>query len=219
MSKRKKNRDLWRQQWKTPRCVIAFDQSYTCTGIAVAVDDSVRLVRWESFKGCKTKTDKRKRLRLVSEKVIKKALTKFSPCDIIVLVERIRTITNHRNEDLVTGKPILSTDYIKSTGALVAMIVDVATEYGIKVYSVATVAWKAQILGSSKPLVEFIEGVKDPQKIASVKNAIKLGYGEQIKITSTNGRGYKYCDDAADALNISLYGFLPPKKLNLHREE
>ena len=199
--------------------MVAFDQSYTCTGIAISVDGEVKLVRWQGFRGCKTKTDKREKIRKDAEKIARTVLTKFQTNDIIVLVERIRTITNHRNEDLITGKPILSTDYIKSTGALISVIVDVFAKYGIKVYSVATVSWKAQILGSSKPLVEFIEGVKDPQKIASVKNAIRLGFGESIKIRSTNGRGYKYCDDAADAINISLYGFLPTKKLNLHREE
>jgi hypothetical protein len=83
-----------------------------------------------------------------------------------------------------------------SFGALTATIVDTAYEYGIKVYSVDTRSWKAQIVGTSK-------GIKgdDPKakKIPTMRFVKKLGF--------------EVDDDAADSGCIALYGFTKNQKL------
>ena len=80
-------------------------------------------------------------------------------------------------------------------------------KYGIKVFSVDTRAWKSRVLGTSKPVFEPLEGVENPQKFGSVRKAIKLGFGEQMKVKSCKTRSFRYDDDMADAICISLYGF------------
>ena len=179
-------------------CIIGIDQSYTRTGIAVATKGKVRKAFSIDFKGIKTKTQKRLLLQSTLRKVIEMCLRKYSNSEITIIAERIRTFTESDS---------LRIEVIKAHSALMAYIVDTAAEYGIKVYSVDTRAWKSRVLGSSRPIFEPLEGVEDPQKFGSVRKAIKLGFGEQMKVKSCKTRSFRYNDDMADAICISLYGF------------
>lgn len=179
-------------------CIIGIDQSYTRTGIAVATKGKVRKALSIDFKGVKTKTQKRLLLQSTLRKVIETCLKKYDSSEITVIAERIRTFTETDS---------LRVDVIKAHSALMAYIVDTAAEYGIKVYTVDTRAWKSRVLGTSKPVFEPLEGVENPQKFGSVRKAIKLGFGEQMKVKSCKTRSFKYNDDMADAICISLYGF------------
>lgn len=179
-------------------CIIGIDQSYTRTGIAVATKGKVRKAFSIDFKGTNTKTQKRLLLQSTLRKVIEMCLKKYDSSEIVVIAERIRTFTESDS---------LRVDVIKAHSALMAYIVDTAAEYGIKVFTVDTRAWKSRVLGTSKPVFEPLEGVENPQKFGSVRKAIKLGFGEQMKVKSCKTRSFKYNDDMADAICISLYGF------------
>lgn len=181
-------------------CVIALDQSYTRTGIAIAINGKLKVIKAIDFKHVKTKTAKRNLLRKTLTNAIISCLKKYNSNEINVVFERIRTFTQ---------SDILNVEYLKQTGALCAVIVDTASEFGIESWSADTRAWKSSVLGSSKPSIEPYPGVKDPKKIREVKYIVELGYGDMIKIyRGKDGRTFaKYDDDAADAACIALYGF------------
>ena len=130
-------------------------------------------------------------------KALDACLKHYSPDEIVVLVERIRTYT--ASNDL---RPMV----IKAQSAMVAYIVDTAYVKGIKVFSVDTRHWKTRVLGDSRPIFEPIKGVKNPQKFGSVRKVIGLGFEDSIAIYR-NGKFSSYDDDAADSACIALYGF------------
>lgn len=181
---------------KYKKIVIGIDESYTRTGLSIAVGPRTLLkVTSTNFKGSNTNSEKRKAFAIILHKWIKKAQSEAQEVEIIC--ERIRTFT---------GGSGLRPNYLKSTGALIATIVDVAADYGLPVYSVDTRSWKSQIVGSSKggkdPTVHFIES---------------LGFDLYMR---TNKKGELiYDDDAADSGGIALYGFLPPARKKLKKEE
>lgn len=209
----KKEKDLEkvnRNSYKKVPCVIGFDQSYTRTGISIAVNGKLKKVTSEQFKGCTNKSLKRIKIGIDTENVILSCLKKFSSDEIVIIVERIRTYTASCD---------VRPDFLKSQGALIAVIVDVAYRYGIKVYSVDTRCWKTSILGTSKPVFEPIEGVKDPQKFGSVRKIISLGFEESLQVRRGGSNAViALNDDAADSACIALYGFSsPPLKLALEQ--
>ncbi len=181
-------------------CVIGIDQSYARTGISIAINGKLKKVGSIDFKGITEKSGKRKEVKRVVTKAIKKCLNHFEPYQICIVCERIRTMTNSFD---------IRPDYMKSTGALIATIVDTAWEYNIKTYSIDTRAWKSAVLGNSRPVFPPVEGVKDPQKFGSVAYVIKLGFDNFIK--REKGRGGKSIfsrdDDAADSACIALSPF------------
>lgn len=175
------------------KIVIGIDQSYTRTGVALVINGKVIKHKIIKFKGCKTKTDKRKAIGSFLYKILKSLSEGTSgPQDIMILCERIRTFS---------GKYGLRPDYLKSTGALIATIVDVAYDFGVKVYSVDTRAWKAQVVGSSKAKTKKI---KVDGKIKEVRDAKTetLDYVENIVGIKCDGE-----DDLADAICIGLFPF------------
>ncbi len=87
---------------------------------------------------CNNNTEKR---RLLKE-ILSNYILEYGEGETIIITERIR----------LRSQGFLSEAYIKSTGALVATIIDVANVYDIPVYSVDTRSWKGQIVGDSKPL-------------------------------------------------------------------
>lgn len=211
MSKKEKDLEkVNRNSYKKVPCVIGFDQSYTRTGISIAVNGKLKKVTSEQFKGCTNKSLKRIKIGIDTENVIRSCLKKFSSDEIVIIVERIRTYTASCD---------VRPDFLKSQGALIAVIVDVAYRYGIKVYSVDTRCWKTAILGTSKPVFEPIEGVKDPQKFGSVRKIISLGFEESLQIRRGGSNAViALNDDAADSACIALYGFSsPPLKLVLEQ--
>jgi hypothetical protein len=182
--------------------VIGLDESYTRTGIGIAADGKLRRISSTNFKGCKNKSEKRQELKRILIQILESVQPKASL--VTIICERIR----------LKSQKFISIDYIKSTGALMGTIVDVAAEYGVKVFSVDTRSWKAQVVGTSKgegngPLAN---------KIPTLRYVAGLGFYNDI--VSLNKKGEKvYNDDAADGGCIALYGFVPKNKRNLKLEE
>lgn len=201
------------------KLVIGIDQSYTRTGISIAADNKLLIVRSIDFQGCKTKTEKRKHLKEILNKILSSNFNKAN--EIIILVERIRTISQGRNQNQGFG---LRPDYLKSTGALIGMIVDTAFEYNVPVYSVDTRTWKSAILGSSKTDINKFGDFEKPEKMAAIRYVESLGFnlipqtkdGEPLKHKRGKYAGhFMYDDDAADSACIALYGFVANPKLKL----
>lgn len=193
------------------RIVIGIDQSYTRTGISIAADGRLLKVSSINYRGCTIKSTKRKELAKVLTKVIE--LNKHKASEMVILCERIRTFSHGSKKQEPGAEPnagmFISTNYIKATGALIAIIVDTAYEYGIEVYSADTRSWKSRIVGSSKK-------IKGDPKLATVMHVKKLGFD----VSSLNKKqAVVYDDDAADSACIALYGFLPEKEQSLHKEE
>lgn len=206
------------------KVVIGIDQSYTRTGITVLVDKEIFEMYNIDFKGCKTNTEKRVVFRSRLIDAINKVVCETKSNDILVICERIR----------LRSQGVLSESYIKSTGALIASIIDTCYVYKIPVYSVDTRSWKSQIVGSSKPLKNPY-GI-NPEKYRTIlymrdkgllhwiaeeysgrgekgviqANRMVRGHKEKVRI--------KVNDDLADSYCIALYGFLPKNKQKLKEE-
>jgi hypothetical protein len=133
--------------------------------------------------------------------------------DVYVIIERIR----------LQSQGFINIDYIKSIGALNAVIVDCAKQYGLKVYSVDTRAWKSAIVGTSKPMNNKY-GI-NPEKWPTIQFIRRMGFEDKILIPVSkrkktgviiiDGERYTFNDDAADSACIALYGFLPQNKQKL----
>lgn len=180
-----------------------------------------------NYAGYKTNTDKRAFLKIKLTDIIEQIITELNaPDDITIITERIR----------LRSQGFLSENYIKSTGALVAVIVDVAGEYHIPVYSVDTRAWKSAIVGSSKPLnnpyginpekYHTILYMRDRGLLHWIAEEYK-GRGEKGVIwanrRSVDGKKerirIKINDDLADSYCIAMYGFLPKGRQKLKEEK
>lgn len=197
--------------------VIGIDQSYTRTGITVLKNKQIHRMKSLDFKGCRNNTEKRELLSDVLESMINEADTE----NIKIITERIR----------LRSQGFLSEAYIKSTGALIATIIDVADTYDIPVYSVDTRSWKSQIVGNSKPL-DNKYGI-NPEKYRTILHLKQKGllrfiiepYKGRAKkgIVNVNIDGTKTpCkvnDDLADSYCIAMYGFLPEHKQKLKEEK
>ena len=155
---------------------LGIDQSYTQIGLAIT-ESPDKLISYNSYnyKGLKSKSEK----RAFVKKLVRFAVKKYSPD--IVVVERIRTFS----------QGFISTNYIKTTGALIASIVDEV--FPEKVWSADTRSWKARICGGSK-------GMHAADKGVSVR-FVKGEYNIEVN------------DDVADAICISLYGLKFPTLL------
>ena len=66
-----------REPYKIKRCVIALDQSYARTGIAIAVDGKLKKIKSIDFKRVHNKTNKRNLLRETLRNAINSCLKKF----------------------------------------------------------------------------------------------------------------------------------------------
>lgn len=199
---------------KYNKIVIGVDQSYTSTGISIAIDGKLKKVTSVNLKAFQTNSEKRRYIKRVLNRIITKNSQKAS--EMVILCERISTYRKAFGSkgNMQGANP----NYLKMTGALVAVLVDTAAEYGINVYSVDTRSWKSKIVGSSK---SKNEGGKREAKMDTVKHVEKLGFSMFIreKQKGKNKGEAIYDDDAADSGCIALYGFLPNNKQNLKLEE
>lgn len=193
--------------------IIGVDQSYKDTGISIASDGALKLVRHVFLANECNNTARRK----VLSESLKMALG--SACKnshkVIIICERIR----------LKSQGFINIDYIKSIGALNAVIVDTASEFGVKVYSVDTRSWKSKIVGTSKPKQNKY-GV-DPEKWPTILYVKSLGFFESILdnagkrkkgVIDICGEKYFMNDNAADSACIALYGFLPKEERKLEEE-
>ena len=203
------------------KIVIGIDESYTRTGIAVLKHMREPLLMQSiDFKGCKNNTAKRRTLKRTLSAILENLLKDYKEEDIKCIIERIRTFSGGH----------MSTQYLITTGSLVATIIDVFRAYGIPVYSVDTKAWKNAIVGNTKPK-ENKYGI-NPNKYPTIEKLRMLGMLKYF-IEPYEGRGTKGVinvkingvktpcrinDDIADAYCIASYGYLHPSMQKLKEE-
>ena len=201
--------------------VIGIDQSYKDTGISVWFDGKLKQATDCFTQNLENNTIKRKTLRSrllnIFGKLNAKKLAYESmkeECKIICIIERIR----------LQSQGFINIDYIKSIGALNAMIVDTANQYNIPVYSVDTRAWKSASVGTSKEKANKYGF--DPKKLPTILWCIKQGYKSKIKedagrkkkgVIEKNGERFTYNDNIADSIGIGKFYFVGNH--NLLKEE
>lgn len=196
------------------KIVIGIDQSYKDTGIAIGMNGKIKTAKDIELHSLKNNSLRRERLRNELKTIfasIKHKSINYN-ASVTVLIERIR----------LQSQGFLNIDYIKSIGALNALICDVAMSYDFPVYSVDTRAWKSTIIGTSK-IQNNPYGI-DPHKWPTIIWCIKNGYKPYIKYPITNKQKHKgviekgkerysYNDNIADSIGICLYGFETNQKL------
>lgn len=203
-----------KKTYKYNKVVIGIDQSYNNTGISIAADGKLVKVRSIHLESYKSNSDKRRALTNVLDGLLNVVCQKAK--DVICIIERIR----------LRSQGFLNIDYIKSIGALNSIIVDRCNEYCVPVYSVDTRCWKAQVIGTSKPMQNKY-GVPE-EKWPTVKWLLKQGWESSILIKVEgrktkgtfirNGQKYMYNNDAADSAGIAMFGFVGDKeKLQIER--
>ena len=187
---------------------IGIDQSYKNCGISISADGQLLKVTHIRLEQCRTNTDRRRLLKAYLDNMLKAITSKAD--SIICIIERIR----------LHSQGFLNIDYIKSMGALNAVIIDIMDEYDIPVYSVDTRCWKSQVIGTSKPKDNNLGVPKE--KYPTVEWCIKQGFennvlrtvkGRKKKGTFTrNGIRYMYDNDACDSSAISMFYFVGDKE-------
>lgn len=200
------------------KIIIGIDQSYKNTGISICKNGKLTNIRSIHLISLKDNSSKRKHLGKVLYTLFSKVskIANTDVTEVYIIIERIR----------LQSQGFINIDYIKSIGALNAVIVDCAKEFNLPVYSVDTRAWKSAIVGTSKPQKNKY-GI-DPEKWPTIQFICKMGYEEKILLPVSkrkkkgviikNGERYTYNDDAADSACIALYGFLPKNKQKLELE-
>lgn len=196
-----------KKKYKYQKVVIGIDQSYNNTGISIAADGKLVKVRSLQLEKFKTNSEKRGALANTLSGLLRVVCPRAK--EVICIIERIR----------LRSQGFLNIDYIKSIGALNSIIVDKFHEYGIQVYSVDTRCWKAQVIGTSKPMANKF-GVPE-EKWPTVHWLLKQGWENSIivpvegrKTKGTfirQGKKYMYNNDAADSAGIAMFGFVGDK--------
>lgn len=179
------------------KIVIGIDESYTRTGITVLENRNIFCMASVDYKNSKNNSEKRLELKNLLNSLVH-SVTKscnVETRDITVIIERIRTFSGGH----------LSTQYLITTGALVATIVDTFYKYKIPVYSVDTKAWKNAIVGDSKPM-ENKYGI-NPNKYRTILYLRSKGLLKCI-VEPYIGRGKK------GVINIKINGKKTPCKIN-----
>lgn len=184
--------------------VIGIDQSYQRTGISLVIDGELRDIKSVELAKCKNNSERRGVLRTKLQHLISSVTDKSD--QIVCVCERARIHGGQTS--------FINIDAIKAMGALTSVIVDVCYEYDIPVYSVDTRAWKAQVVGTSKPQKNKF-GVPE-EKWPTVRWVINKGFENKILLDVTdtrkhkgtfkrNGRKCMYNNDAADSAGIAMY--------------
>lgn len=196
------------------KIVIGIDQSYQDTGIAIGLNGKIKTAKNIELHSLPNNSLRRERLREQLKRIFGITYNKANKynASVTVLIERIR----------LQSQGFLNIDYIKSIGALNALICDVAMSYDFPVFSVDTRAWKSTVIGTSKTQNNPY-GI-DPHKWPTIIWCINHGYEHYIKYPITNNRKqkgvitknnerYSYNDNIADSIGICLYGFTTKPKL------
>lgn len=192
------------QPYKYKRIIIGIDQSYNNTGISIAADGKLVKVRSLQLNSYKTNSDKRGALSKTLDGLLRAVCPKGK--SVSCIIERVR----------LRSQGFLNIDYIKSIGALNSAIVDICHKHRVSVSSVDTRCWKAQVIGTSKPMPNKY-GVPE-EKWPTVKWLLNQGFEDSILIKVEgrktkgtfvrDGQKYMYNNDAADSAGIALFGFI-----------
>lgn len=197
---------------------LGIDQSYKNTGISIFADDKKKLITSVHMENVKTNTEKRQMIRTAVEDALKVCLSKGG--EVVCLIEKIRLQSNGEEGK---KKAFISIDYIKSIGALNAVIIDICSFYGVSVYSVDTRCWKSTVIGTSKPKAN-VYGV-DPKKYPTIEWVKNNGWINDILIPLPdntrkkkgvfimNEKKFIFNDDAADSAGISSFYFKNRKNM------
>lgn len=192
---------------------IGIDQSYKNTGVSIAVDGKLASVSSIRLDRLQSKPLKRTALRDYLESLLD-ASGSLDTKDTVCVIERIRTFS----------QGFISTDYIKSIGALNAVIIDTMYRHGIEVYSIDTRAWKSGVIGTSKP-EQNKYGISD-KKWPTIKWLYKnhREFWEDVVTPTKKKKGvmmykgvkYEINDDACDSAAIALsWSVCTPDKFKL----
>lgn len=187
---------------------IGIDQSYKNTGISISADGKLLKVSSINLEKYSNNSVRRSILQCRLKKILKKIFCKAD--EIVCIIERIR----------LRSKGFLNIDYIKSIGALNALIVDTMELYDIPVYSVDTRCWKAQIVGTSKSGNPNNKYAMEPEKYPTFEwlffnhqehvHSVYIdmtGARKKKNVFEENGKLWKINDDACDSAAISLFWF------------
>lgn len=200
------------------KIVIGIDQSYKDTGVSISFNGKLKMAKDIKLEPLKNNSEKRTTLqrRLFDIFSSVHLLQRDYDAEVIVIIERIR----------LQSQGFINIDYIKSIGALNALIVDTASGFDFPVYSVDTRAWKSAIVGNSKGQRNKY-GI-DEKKWPTILWCISKGYKKYIKssvnkgkkkgVIEKDGERYTYNDNIADSICISLYGFINSSKQLLKEE-
>ena len=193
-----------KKQYKYNKVVIGIDQSYNNAGISIAADGNLVKVKSLHLDRYKSNSEKRRALANTLDGLLKAVYPKAK--EVVCVIERIR----------LRSQGFLNIDYIKSIGALNSVIVDKCHEFCVPVYSVDTRCWKAQVVGTSKPMANKF-GVPE-EKWPTVRWLLKQGWESSILIPVEgrktkgtfvrDGQKYMYNNDAADSAAIAMFGFI-----------
>lgn len=193
-----------KKQYKYQKVVVGIDQSYNNTGISIAADGKLKIVRSLRLDKYKTNSEKRRALADTLDGLLGSVASKAR--EVVCIIERIR----------LRSDGFLNIDYIKSIGALNSIIVDMCHEHCVPVYSCDTRCWKSQVVGTSKPMPNKF-GVPD-KKWPTVRWLVKQGWESSILVPIEgrkqkgtfvrDGQKYQYNDDAADSAAIAMFGFV-----------
>ena len=190
------------------KIIVGIDQSYKNTGISIIADGEIKKVTSKDLTCYESNTERRRALRKTLDGLLMSVVPKAD--SVVCIIERIR----------LQSQGFLNINYIKSIGALNALIVDTMAEYEIPVYSVDTRCWKAQVVGTSKPMPNKY-GVPE-EKWPTVHWVNKHGFkssilkevtGRKTKGTfiGSNGTKYMFDNDAADSCAIAMFGVVGDK--------
>lgn len=187
--------------------IIGIDQSYTDTGIAIAVGGKILAAISLSFDKIDYDTEKRILLKNKLHHAINLCYNNgYKP---IVYFEQVRINKNQT-----------TFNYMKRAGAMESVIIDLCYSEKLECRSVSSNSWKAKVLGSRKK-IENEKGIA-PEKYIAYEYTHKLGLDkftlqpcsnrtENYLLIDKRGTKLKYNDNIGDAICISLYGCLPQK--------
>lgn len=201
-----------KKQYKYKKVVIGIDQSYKNTGISIVADGEIKKVRSIQLEHYKSNSERRRALQKVLDGLLSSVAGKGK--EVICIIERIR----------LHSQGFLNIDYIKSIGALNALIIDACNAYSVPVFSVDTRCWKSQVVGTSKPS-DNPKFAMEPEKyptfhwLSRQQNGLFVsdvmidmtGTRKKNNIFEKNGKKYKVNDDACDSAGIAMFGFVGEK--------
>ncbi len=199
-------------QYKT--MCLGFDQSYTNTGIAVAAKTykgQIDLLHIESVKGWGDKLGYRKELIHRTKMIMRKYRCLSDQC--YALCETVRV---HKDGNMSINNHL-------SWGALQGCLSDYLYQrHDVILRTVDTRAWKAKVVGTSKPATKAPPSV-DPKKWPTIeyimhvhdipKEEIAWPLGPRTRNYAwidADGNKFTFDSDKCDAACIAIYGLMFP---------